>query len=130
MGLYKLLTYDGYRGQPPAWERVAGQSGVLNMGMLFTFFTASGPIIGSLGYFFDLSIIFWIGVILAGVNLLMNGLSGAMNFPLLPLLFIFAGGWIVGPWYAGAGVGLLTWTAIEGAGELVPSGLWWPRASK
>jgi hypothetical protein len=97
------------------------------MGLLFTAFTAAGPIIGGLGYFAEMPILFWIGVVLAAANLVMNLVSGAMNFPLLPIIFVVGGSLTIGPWYAGAGVGLLVWTALEAAGELLPFKFPWQR---
>ena len=85
---------------------------------MITAFTASGPIIGGVGYFLSLPILFWIGGVLAAIVLFMNLASGAMSFPILPLLFVIVGGVFLTPWYVGAGVGLLAWTAIEAAGEV------------
>jgi hypothetical protein len=74
--------------------------------------------LGGIGYFLNLPWLFWIGVVLAFANLAMNGLSGAMRFPVLPLVFIVAAALFLSPWYVGAGVGLLVWTAVEAIGEL------------
>ena len=60
----------------------------------------------------------WIGVALAAINLLINLASGAMKFPILPLVFVLISAVLLKPWYLGAGIGLLAWTFIEGAGEL------------
>ena len=88
------------------------------MGALFTYFTLAGPVVGGLGYYFDLPVVFWIGFALAGLNLFMNVASEAMNFPSLPLIFCAVGGVLLAPWYVGAAEGLLIWTAVEGLGEL------------
>lgn len=85
----------------------------------FAIFTASGPILGGVGYFLDWPWLFWIGVILAAANFLMNGLSGAMKLPIFPLLLIVVGALFLPPWYVGAALGLLAWTAIEAAGEIL-----------
>src|SRR5258708_7157635 len=92
------------------------------VGILFPIFTVSGPLLGAAGHFFDLRILFWFGVALSVVNLLMNVASRVMTFPILPLLFTIVGASFLAPWYVGAGVGLLAWTAIEAAGEVLPIG--------
>jgi hypothetical protein len=88
------------------------------MASLFTVFTASGPVLGGLGYFLTWNWLFWLGVALALANLAMNLLSGSMRFPILPLAFIVAAALFLPPWYVGAGVGLLAWTAVEAIGEV------------
>jgi uncharacterized membrane protein len=85
--------------------------------MAFTLLTVAGPVVGGLGFYLGLPILLWIGVAVAGLNLFMNLASGAMNFPLLPGACVIVGGVLLSPWYEGAGVGLLAWTALEAAGE-------------
>jgi hypothetical protein len=89
------------------------------MPSLFTLFTASGPVLGGIGYFMNWPWLFWIGVGVASANLAMNWLSGAMRFPVLPLVFVIAAALLLSPWYVGVGVGLLVWTGVEGIGEIV-----------
>jgi hypothetical protein len=57
-------------------------------------------------------------VIVAAFNLFMNVASGAMRLPLLPAATILIGAGAWSPWYIGASLGLLVWTAIEALGEL------------
>lgn len=94
------------------------------MPTLFTLVTLSGPAISGLGLYFGWPILFWVGVFLAGSNLFFNLASGAMKFPLLPLLSALAGGLLATPWYFGAAVGVLVYTAIEGIGEFLPARFW------
>ena len=99
------------------------------MGNLFTLFTIAGPIAGGIGFYFGWPILFWIGVALAGLNLFMNLASGAMNFPLFPLIAAGIGGLFLTPWYFGAAAGLLVYTAIEGLGEVLLK-IWRRKRSK
>ena len=84
----------------------------------FTLFTLSGPIIGAIAWFSATQWLLWVGVALAVVNLALNLASGAMKAPVLPLVAVVATAVAVHPWYLGAGLGLLAYTAIEGLGEL------------
>jgi len=87
-------------------------------------FTASGPILGGLGFVaFDSPILFWSGVALSVGNLFMNLVSGVMKLPLLPLLCVIVAIVLLQPWYVGAGVGLIAWTAFETATEIFL--VWW-----
>ncbi|MEA2872004.1 MAG: hypothetical protein QOH67_1980 [Hyphomicrobiales bacterium] len=92
--------------------------------MLFTLLTALGPIVAAAGYYFDLSVIFWIGVALAAFNLFMNLASGALKFPWIELGVVAIGSLIFSPWYFGAGIGLVAATALEAIGEALPSRFW------
>ncbi|MBU2873467.1 hypothetical protein [Marinobacter salexigens] len=85
----------------------------------FILFTLSGPLAGAIGWFSDIFWLFWIGVALAVVNLVMNLASGVMKLPVLPLAFILISAVILSPWHLGAGVGLLIWTTVESVGELM-----------
>lgn len=82
-------------------------------------FTMLGPVIGGIGWLIEIHWLFWAGVILAGFNLFMNLSSGVMKLPILPILFVVAGGALLKSWLVGAGTGLLIWTAIEAVGELI-----------
>jgi hypothetical protein len=95
-----------------------GQCGERKWRRMFTAFTASGPIVGGIGYFIEQPWLFWIGTALAGMNLFMNMASGVMKLPILPLAFMFATAGFVTPWYVGLSVGLLVWTAVEASGEI------------
>lgn len=82
-------------------------------------FTAAGPLLGAVGWFYSLVWLFWIGVALCGVTLFLNIASGVMKLPILPVAFMAGATAFFSPWYLGLGVGLLLWTALESAGELV-----------
>lgn len=82
--------------------------------------TASGPILGLIGWFTPLPWLFWIGVAICSFNLFFNLASGAMNFPLLPGLFMFFGLFQSSPWHIGLGLGLILWTALEAVGDAFP----------
>jgi hypothetical protein len=88
------------------------------MQMIFTIFTLSGPFVGLTGYFFGLQPIFWIGFALACANLFMNIVSGAMRFPVLPIVCAAVASVLIGPWYEGVAIDLLAYTLIEGLSEL------------
>jgi hypothetical protein len=92
------------------------------MTLAFSLLTWTGPIIGGIGYLVGLPTLFWIGVAFTSLNLFMNVASGTMQLPLLPLACIIIGSVLIGPWYYGASVGLLTWTAIEAVSESWPIG--------
>jgi hypothetical protein len=79
---------------------------------------ASGPVFGAVGYLIGWPILFWIGVALALVNLWMDGMSGVMKFLVLPLICVGVGAVALSPWWFGAGVGLLAWSALE-AGRMM-----------
>lgn len=81
--------------------------------------TAVGPILGVFGLLVELTWVFWIGVALCALVLFMNIGSGTMKLPVLPLLFMTAGAVTMSPWYVGVGTGLVLWTALESAGELL-----------
>jgi len=87
--------------------------------LAFSLVTWSGPIIGAIGLYAGWQWFFWLGVALAGFNLFMNIASGAMRLPVLPIGAMALGGLVWVPWTVGVGLGLLVWTAIEAAGELL-----------
>ena len=98
--------------------------GLSDLAVFIIVFTASGPILGGLGFIvFDSPILFWSGVALSVANLFMNLVSGVMKLPLLPLLCMVVAITLLAPWYVGAGVGLLVWTAFETAAEIFL--VWW-----
>jgi hypothetical protein len=66
----------------------------------------------------DVNWLFWSGTAICTMVLAMNLASGAMNFPLLPSLFMIAGAVLTAPWYSGVAKGLVAWTIIESFGEL------------
>ena len=92
------------------------------MAAIFTIFTLSGPILGAIGFYFSLPIVFWAGVGLALLNLVVNLSSGVMKLPVLPGIFVLVAAVAFSPWYFGASIGLLAYTAFEGIGELLPFG--------
>lgn len=81
--------------------------------------TAAGPLLGATGWFFSLGWLFWIGVALCAVTLFLNMASGVMKLPILPIAFMAGAAAFFSPWYLGLGVGLVVWTALESAGEIV-----------
>lgn len=78
-----------------------------------------GPLIGGAGWFFDMSWPFWIGVTICAVTLFLNIASGVMKLPVLPALFMGVAAFLTSPWYVGAGFGILVWTALQAAGEII-----------
>lgn len=82
-------------------------------------FTLSGPALGGIGWFADVRWLFWVGVALCAVNLFLNVASGVMKAPILPALVMIFAGAFLHPWYLGAAVGLLAWTALEVVGEVI-----------
>lgn len=88
--------------------------------VIFTLITLAGPVVATLGYHMEIESVFWIGVGLAVLNLLMNLASGAMKFPIFPLVCMVMAGLLLKPYHFGAAVGLLAWTLIEGL-SMIPS---------
>jgi hypothetical protein len=84
----------------------------------FTIFTLSGPVIGGAGFLFGWLWLFWIGIGLALINLVLNLASGVMKAPLLPMAFMFGGAFLYDSVMIGGGLGLLAWTLLEGIGEI------------
>lgn len=82
-------------------------------------FTALGPLVGAAGWFLSISWLFWVGVVLCAITLFLNIASGVMKFPLLPVAFMAGAAALFSPWYVGIGIGLVTWTALESAGEII-----------
>lgn len=82
-------------------------------------FTAAGPILGGLSWLLHWPWLFWVGVALCTVSLLMDISSGAMKLPVIPGALMALGSGAMSPWWFGAAVGLMTWTAFESVGSLV-----------
>ena len=80
--------------------------------------TILGPALGITGWFAGTGWLFWVGVALCAINLLMNLASGVMKLPLLPLTLMAVGAAVSSPWWYGLGTGIVCWTALEAAGEL------------
>lgn len=89
------------------------------MRLIFTAITIGGPVLGGLGYWLEVPALLWAGVALAAANLFMNVSSGVMRLPLFPGLAMVAGGFVIAPWWYGAALGLLIYTAVEAGLELV-----------
>jgi apolipoprotein N-acyltransferase len=81
--------------------------------------TVLGPVLGGAGWFSELSWLFWIGVAICAITMVLNIASGVMKLPVLPVLFMGVAAFLQSPWYVGAGFGLLIWTAIEAVGEII-----------
>jgi hypothetical protein len=87
---------------------------------VFSLITWAGPVIGCRCIYLDFQVLFWIGTCIAAFNLFMNVASGAMRFPVLPAAAMILGAILWMPWYVGAALGLLAWTAIEALSEIPP----------
>ena len=81
--------------------------------------TIAGPLLGAIGRYTDVTPLFWIGTGLCVLALGLNMMSGAIKLPILPALLMVVVAAVVHPWYVGAAVGLLAWTALEAIGELI-----------
>jgi len=81
--------------------------------------TALGPLVGGAGWFFEISWLFWIGVAICAFTMFLNVASGVMKLPVLPVLFMGVAAFLISPWYAGAGLGLAIWTALQAVGEVI-----------
>ncbi len=82
-------------------------------------FTTTGPVLGGVGWFMNITWLFWVGAALCVITLFLNLVSKAMKFPVLPILFMAIATPLVSPWYVGLAAGLLAWTALESIGEVV-----------
>lgn len=82
-------------------------------------FTASGPVLGAVGWFLSLSWLFWVGVAFCVITLFLNMASGVMKLPVLPVSFMVIAAAFLNPWYFGLGAGLIIWTALESVGEVI-----------
>jgi hypothetical protein len=81
--------------------------------------TLSGPMLAAGGWFGGMMWLFWVGVAVCVITLLMDLASGAMKLPVLPLMFMAAASGFLTPWYVGIGVGIAGWTALDGAGAII-----------
>lgn len=81
-------------------------------------FTALGPMLGFAGLLTSLDWIFWVGTALCAITLWFNLASGAMKFPVLPIVFMVVAVGFSVQWYVGIAEGLIFWTALESAGEI------------
>lgn len=77
-----------------------------------------GALLGVAGFFFA-PWLFWIGVAACALSLVLDLASGVLKFPILPAIAVGVCALLVGPWYVGAGVGLVVYAAIEVGGMLV-----------
>jgi len=66
-----------------------------------------------------MNILVFVGAAICCLIIFLNVASGVMKLPVLPLAAVVCGGAIASSWLYGAALGLLAWTAIESAGELV-----------
>ena len=80
--------------------------------------TLLGPALGVAGWFTGTPWLFWTGVAICIVNLMMNLTSGVMKLPILPALFMAIAAVLSSPWWHGLGTGIVVWTGLEAAGEL------------
>lgn len=81
--------------------------------------TALGPFTGGAGWFFEIPWLFWAGVVICAITMLLNIASGVMKLPILPVLFMVIAALIQDLWYVGAGIGLLVWTTFEVVGDVI-----------
>ncbi len=81
--------------------------------------TVAGPLLGTGGWLSQTMWLFWVGVAICVVTLILNMASGVMRLPVLPVLFMAIAAGLLNPWYLGLGMGLIAWTAFEAVGELI-----------
>ena len=87
--------------------------------MLVTLITASGPNLAFMVLAVESTVLFWIGVAIALLNLFMDLAGETMKLPILPGIGIVIGIVFFGPWWTGAAIGLLGYTAVEAAGMVI-----------
>lgn len=85
---------------------------------LVTAVTATGPVLGIVGWAAGWPWLFWVGVVVCALTLVLNMLSGAMKLPVLPLAFMAFGSGFGSPWWLGVAMGLVAWTALEALLEI------------
>lgn len=81
--------------------------------------TALGPLLGATSWLFGLTWVFWAGVVVCVLTLLMDMQSGMMKLLILPLAMVAIGSGIWSPWWFGAAIGLMAWTALDAVGMMV-----------
>jgi len=84
--------------------------------------TVVGPLAGAVGWFLQITWLFWVGVAVCVITLLINMKVGTIKVPVLPIGFMISAAVWHTSWFIGAGMGLIAWTALDAAGELI--GLW------
>ncbi len=77
-----------------------------------------GTLLGVAGFFFS-PWLFWIGVAACSLSLFLDLASGVLKLPILPATAIGAGALVIGPWYIGAGAGLVFYASLEVAAMLL-----------
>jgi hypothetical protein len=80
---------------------------------------AAGPALSAVGHYLEWPVVFWLGVLVAAGNLWMDVASEVMKFPIIPIALVVGGAIMLAPWWYGAAVGLLVWTALDAAGILL-----------
>jgi hypothetical protein len=82
--------------------------------------TVLGPLTASFGWFLQSSLVYWLGVILCAITLLLNMAVGGMKLPILPIIFMtFSVNYFRDSWYFGAAIGLVAWTTVDAIGEII-----------
>lgn len=81
--------------------------------------TVTGPMLGGLGWWFELQWLYWLGVLVSSITLFLNLASGVLKAPIIPAILMIGGAFLMEPWYLGAGAGLLIWTGLEAIGEII-----------
>lgn len=75
-----------------------------------------GGIAGLVGFFAEVSWLFWIGASFSAANLFMNLASETIRFPFLTIVYVVVAFQFVEPWYVAVALGLVMDAAIEFAG--------------
>ena len=82
--------------------------------------TVAGPLVASVGWFLQSAWIYWFGVIVCVITMLLNMAVGAMRLPVLPIVVMtLAANYFREPWYFGAAIGLVGWTTLDAIGEVI-----------
>ena len=75
-----------------------------------------GGIAGLVGFFAEISWLFWIGAAFSAANLFMNLASGTIRFPFLAIIYVVIAYQFVETWYVAVAMGLIMDAAIEFTG--------------